>query len=111
MKDLGEASYILGMKIYRDRSKRLIGLNQSMYIDKVLNRFYMNDSKKAFIPMSHGVSLSKRQCASSPDEQDRMSRVSYALAIGSIMYSMLCKSPDISYTCYKCYEQILIKPG
>ena len=25
MKDLGEAAYILGIKIYRDRSKRLIG--------------------------------------------------------------------------------------
>jgi hypothetical protein len=28
MKDLGEAAYILGIKIYRDRSKRLIGLIQ-----------------------------------------------------------------------------------
>ena len=27
MKDLGEAAYILGIKIYRDRSKRLIGLS------------------------------------------------------------------------------------
>ena len=36
MKDLGEAAYILGIKIYRDRSKRLIGLSQSTYIDKIL---------------------------------------------------------------------------
>ena len=28
MKDLGEAAYILGIKIYRDRSRRLIGLSQ-----------------------------------------------------------------------------------
>ena len=27
MKDLGEAAYILGIKIYRDRSRRLIGLS------------------------------------------------------------------------------------
>ena len=26
MKDLGEASYILGIKVYRNRSKRIIGL-------------------------------------------------------------------------------------
>ena len=97
IKDLGEAAYILGIKIYRDRSKRLIGLSQSMYLDKVLNRFNMNDSKKGFIPMSHGVTLSKTQCASSPDEQERMSRVPYASAIGSIMYAMLCTCPDISY--------------
>ncbi|GJT36902.1 hypothetical protein Tco_0936767 [Tanacetum coccineum] len=28
MKDLGEAAYILGIKIYRDRTKALIGLFQ-----------------------------------------------------------------------------------
>ena len=41
MKDLGEATYILGVKIYRDRSRRLLGLSQSTYIDKVLK----NDTK------------------------------------------------------------------
>jgi hypothetical protein len=41
MKDLGEVAYILGIKIYRDRLKRLIGLSQDTYIDKVLKRFNM----------------------------------------------------------------------
>ena len=41
MKDLGEDAYILGIKIYRDRSRRLIGLSQDTYIDKVLKRFSM----------------------------------------------------------------------
>ena len=35
-KDLGEVAYILGIKIYRDRSRRLIGLSQSTYLDKVV---------------------------------------------------------------------------
>ena len=48
MKDLGEAAYILGIKIYRDRSKRLIGLSQDTYIDQVLKMFNMQDSKKGF---------------------------------------------------------------
>jgi hypothetical protein len=43
---LREVTYILGIKIYRDRSKRLIGLSQDAYIDKILNRFNMQDSKK-----------------------------------------------------------------
>jgi hypothetical protein len=60
VKDLGEASYILDIKIYRDRSKMLIGLTQDAYIDKVLNRFNMQDSKKGFLPMSHGITLSKK---------------------------------------------------
>ena len=44
MKDLGEAAYILGIKIYRDRSRALIGLSQSTYINKVLKRFSMQNS-------------------------------------------------------------------
>ncbi|KAJ9565695.1 hypothetical protein OSB04_001661 [Centaurea solstitialis] len=59
MKDMGDAAYILGIKIYRDRSRRLIGLSQSTYIDKVLKKFNMQDSKKGFIPMQHGLALSK----------------------------------------------------
>ena len=50
MKDLGEAAYILGIKIYRDRSKRLIGLSQDTYIDQVLKRFNMEEAKKGFLP-------------------------------------------------------------
>jgi hypothetical protein len=60
MNDLGEVAYILGIKIYRDRSKRLIGLSQDAYIDRILNRFNMQDSKKCFLPMSHGITLSKK---------------------------------------------------
>ena len=42
MKDLGEAACILGIKIYRDRSRRLIGLSQRTYLDKVLKKFKMD---------------------------------------------------------------------
>ncbi|KAJ9558245.1 LOW QUALITY PROTEIN: hypothetical protein OSB04_012859 [Centaurea solstitialis] len=98
MKDLGEAAYILGIKIYRNRSKRLIGLSQSTYIDKILKRFRMDESKKGFIPMQHGIVLSKTQCPVSSQDQDRMKSVPYASAIGSIMYAMLCTRPDVAYS-------------
>ena len=48
MKDLGDAAYILGIKIYRDRSRRLIGFSQSTYLDKVLKKFKMDQAKKGF---------------------------------------------------------------
>jgi hypothetical protein len=51
MKDLGEAAYILGIKINRDRSRRLIGLSQRTYLDKILKKFRMDESKKGFLPM------------------------------------------------------------
>ena len=48
MKELGEAAYILGIKIFRDRSRRLIVLSQSTYLDKILKEFKMDQSKKEF---------------------------------------------------------------
>ncbi|KAJ9567138.1 hypothetical protein OSB04_003104 [Centaurea solstitialis] len=98
MKDLGEAAYILGIKIYRNRSKRLIGLSQSTYIDKIMKKFRMDESKKGFIPMQHGIVLSKTQCPLSSQDQDKMKSVPYASAIGSIMYAMLCTRPDVAYS-------------
>nr|GFB78749.1 hypothetical protein [Tanacetum cinerariifolium] len=57
IKDLGEATYILGIKIYRDRLKRLIGLCQKAYIEKILKRFYMENSKCRAIPMQEKLTL------------------------------------------------------
>ena len=50
MKDLGETSYILGIKLFRDRNQRIIGLSQAAYIEKVLSRFSMDNSKKGLLP-------------------------------------------------------------
>ena len=61
MKDLGETSYILDINIYRDRSRCLISVSQSTYLDKVLKRFGMEDSKKGFLPMLPNTTLSKTQ--------------------------------------------------
>ena len=97
MKDLGEDAYILCIKIYRDRSQRLLGLSQSWYIDKVLKRFSRQDSKRGFLAMSHGIKPSKSQCVTTMDERERMDKNPYASSIGSIMYAMLCTRPDVSY--------------
>jgi hypothetical protein len=50
--DLGEAAYMLGIKIYRDRSRHLLALSQSTYLDKVMKRFRMEQSKRVFLPFS-----------------------------------------------------------
>ena len=102
MKDLGEAAYILGIRIFRDRSKRLLGLSQSTYIDKVLRRFSMEESKRGLVPMSHGISLSKQMSPKSKDERERMARIPDASAVGSIMYAMICTRLDVSYALNMC---------
>ena len=93
LKDLGEAAYILGIKIYRDRSRRLIGLYQSTYLDKILKKFKMDQSKKGFLPVLQGVKLSETQCPTTTEDREKMKVIPYASA--TIMYAMLCTRPDV----------------
>ncbi|GJU49403.1 retrotransposon protein, putative, ty1-copia subclass [Tanacetum coccineum] len=78
MKDLGEATYVLGSKICRDRSRSLIGLYQIAYIEKILKRFQMENSKRRSIPMQEKPILSKSQGVSTPTDVKCMQRAPYA---------------------------------
>ncbi|KAL0291707.1 UNVERIFIED_CONTAM: Retrovirus-related Pol polyprotein from transposon TNT 1-94, partial [Sesamum calycinum] len=97
MKDLGEASYIFGIKIFRDRSKRMLGMTQNSYVEKILKRFKMEHSKRGFLPMRHGVKMSKKQSPKTDEELKRMLDISYASVVGSIQYAAQCTRPDIAY--------------
>ena len=97
MKDLDEASYILGIKIYRDRLKRMLGLFQSRYIDLVLKRFNMEKSKRGYLSIGHGIQLSKKISPKTSKERNKMSSIPYASAVGLIMYAMLYTRPDVAY--------------
>ena len=58
MKNLRRASHILGIKLVRDRQKRMLGISQVTYIDKVSARISMHNSKKGFVPLRLGKILS-----------------------------------------------------
>ena len=72
MKDLGEANFILGIKLWRDRKNKMLGLSQVGYIDKVLERFSMQNSKKGLLPFRHGVSFSDDQRPKTLEEENIM---------------------------------------
>nr|GFC96430.1 retrotransposon protein, putative, Ty1-copia subclass [Tanacetum cinerariifolium] len=93
----GDAAYIFGIKIYRDISRRLIGLSQEAYLDKILKRYRMDGSKRGTIPMQVDCHLDKSQCAESKDDKARMQNVPYASAIGSIVYVVRCTRPDVMF--------------
>ena len=97
MNDLGEASHILGIKLMRDPQKRMLGLSQASYIDEILTRYSMQDSKKGFVPFRVEKSLSSSQRPKTSAEIERMRGIPYASAVGSLMYAMLCTRPDICF--------------
>jgi len=97
MKDLGAAKQILGMKICRDRLNRKLTLSQAAYVEKVLQRFHMENAKAVSTPLPSHLKLTKNMCPKTPEEEEKMSKVPYASAVGSLMYAMVCTRPDIAH--------------
>ena len=58
MKDLGEMQYVLGIKVLRNHKNRKLALSQAIYIDKLLVKYVMQDSKKGLLSFRHGIPLS-----------------------------------------------------
>ena len=98
MKDLGEANFILGIKLWRDCKNRMLGLSQPGYIDKLLERFNMQNSKKGLLPFRHRVPLCNDQRPKTLEKENMMRQIPYAFVVGSLMYAMLCTRPDICYS-------------
>ena len=58
MKDMGEATYVIGIEIFRNRSQGMLGLSQKSYINKVLERFKMQNCSTSPIPIQKGDKFS-----------------------------------------------------
>ena len=98
MKDLGGANFILGIKLWQDHKNRMLGLSQTGYINKVLEWFSMQNSKKWLLPFRHGVLLFDDQRPKTLKKENMMRKILYASVVGSLMYVMLCNRPDIYYS-------------
>jgi len=97
MKELGAAKQILGMRITRDRKNHKLTLSWSEYIQKVLERFTMQNEKIVSTPLVSHLKKNKDICPKTQEEMDYMFKTTYALAVGSLMYAMVCTRPNISH--------------
>jgi hypothetical protein len=97
MKDLGEASYVLGIEIHRDRSKGVLGLSQKAYFERVLKKFNMHKCSGSPAPVVKGDKFGTFQCPRNQIETDQMKSVPYASVVGSIMYAQVCTRPDLAF--------------
>ena len=55
----------------------------------------MDNFKKDYLPIGHGITLFKKNYPTTPEEKERMSRIPYASTVGSIMYAMTCTRLDV----------------
>ena len=88
IKDMGEANYVLGIKIVRDCSDKLLYLSQQTYIAKVLEHCYMNNAKPIDTPIEKGFPLTLNHCPKNEEKNNQMSKVLYVSSIGSLMYAI-----------------------
>ena len=87
MKDMGEARYVLGVKIVKNSPKKLLGMCQEAYIKRVLERFRMHYSKPVDTPVKKGLTLSLDQCPKTNQEKEKMKDVPYTNTAWSLMYA------------------------
>jgi hypothetical protein len=89
-RDLGPASFFLGMDIKRDRQARTISLGQSRLTTDLLDKYSMTECKPLSTPLSTATKLNKN------GEPLDTAAHGYAQLIGSLMYLSVCTRPDIS---------------
>jgi hypothetical protein len=94
MKDLGEAFYVIGIEIHRDRNQRILKLSQKAYIKKVLERFKLKNCSTTVASIIKRDKFSKDQCPQNALEQEQTKSISYAFAVGSLLYAQVSTRPD-----------------
>ena len=67
MKDIGEAQFVLGIQIIRDRKNRTLTISQCEYVKRIVGNLQLSDCRPTGTPLAHGVHLSKADCPT-PDK-------------------------------------------
>ena len=91
MVDNGEAHYILGMLINRDRIHRILTISQPNYIKNMLVKFRMDNCKPVGTPLEMGVKFYNLS-----DDDLPFNIKLYQQAIGSLTYAATASRPDIA---------------
>jgi hypothetical protein len=91
--DIGTATYILGLKLERQRPSRTISLSQKNYIQRVLERFGMQDAKTVITPLYDAIM--NRQDNNITEHMQR--KTLYQQIVGSLMWSTMSTGPDIVF--------------
>lgn len=71
MNYLGDAFYILGIKLFRNRNKRIIGLSQANYTDNRLARFFACTIPKRDLYRFGKKFISQKKCVLKPKNIER----------------------------------------
>ena len=97
MKDIEEASYVLGIEILRDRPSGILRLSQQTYIECILKMFNMQSCSSNKLSIANDDRFSKSQCPYNDIERNQMKIVPYPSIVGNLMYVQVCTRLDIAF--------------
>ncbi|GJU50061.1 reverse transcriptase domain-containing protein [Tanacetum coccineum] len=94
------------------KSKAEIWVYQSIVLKKVFDMkgARIDNGKSVKMPLGGHFKLSLKDCPVKDCDVERMSKVPYANAVGSLMYLMVCTRPDIAYA-VSVVSRYLANPG
>lgn len=101
LRDLGPTSWLLGIQVARDRSKRTLSLSQRQYIVDMLDTYGFADCSPVQTPMLPGTHFTAADSPSTPEQHAEMQSVPYINSVGALMYLAVSTRPDIAYTVSK----------
>jgi hypothetical protein len=90
VRDLGEATYFLGMEVTRDREAKTLKLTQKKLTGELLARYRMEATKGKSVPINPGEKLVR------DGEPLNRERFLYSELVGSLLYLSVCTRPDIA---------------
>ncbi|KAI0994473.1 hypothetical protein K3495_g13709 [Podosphaera aphanis] len=89
---MGTLHWLLGIQIGYIQNGSITP-SQTAYIDRILNRFSMNDCNPTTTPLENNQRL-----MAADDGEPRVDAKPYQQIIGSVMYLATCTRPDLAYT-------------
>jgi transposase InsO family protein len=107
-KDLGDAQYVLGMRISRNRAACLLFIDQEAFIHRVAARFNVHNGRKVSTPMDSRPS--QRDQPATDAGKAEMADKPYRELIGALNYASISTRPDVSYAVHL-LAQFAANPG
>lgn len=95
MKDMGKATNCVGINI--SYTEDGISLDQTKYIEDILQKFNMAECKPVKTPSDTNQKLSVNMCPKTENEIREMANVPYQEAVGSLLYLVQGTRPDLAF--------------
>ena len=100
--DGGELSWVLGVRVHRDRHARSLTLSQTMYVGDVLSKHapYVTMARRFDAPLSTEDKLTRDQCPAegSKERADmRPRQATYMAVVGALLWLASFTRPDLTH--------------